>query len=165
MPKRALLRDLVTRLRVDLAEPGVDAAGLLHARSASLQAQADTADAEWLKDRLADLGRDQGLNPSGARGWRREAAQGPIAQRLRPFYAEMIVERPFGKRHRLSLESALAALADGDGYMSWTWGYDPGDRIAWLSDSQPGCSEDDIDCAHEVFRGALEALGLELRTR
>ena len=159
---RTVLSSTLDQLRAELVARGSDASQRLRTCFDDLRARVDAADAEWLFDRFADLARAVGLSPNGARHLRRIAAQG-VNPSTRPFYAEMPVERPAGVAHRLPLDAALRALATGDGYMTWTWGYDPVDRVAWLSDAQRGCTEDDLECAHEVFRKALAELGLELK--
>jgi hypothetical protein len=161
MFERPVLSSILDRLRADLASSS-DAEALLREHRQYLCAQADAADAEWLFDRFADLGRDAGVNPDGARHTRRLAARKGNAAAL-SYYAELLVGRSSGFVHPLPIELALDRLAAGGGYMTWTWGYDPTDRVAWLSDAQAGCSDADIECAHEVFRHALTTLGLELR--
>lgn len=158
---RAILALRLDQLRAELASCATRAADLLRAEREYLRAQACAADAEWLFDRLADLCCEVGLSPNDARRMRKLAAHGGDPSAL-PYYAELPIGRPETSRHPLPVESALDRLAAGDGYMSWTWGYDPAARMAWLSDAQVGYSEADLECAYGVFRNALSDLGLEL---
>ena len=162
MFNRAILASHLDQLRADLPSCTSRAAQLLRAQREYLRAQVDAADAEWLFDRLADLSCEMGVSPNDAQRMRKLAAQGGDPSG-RPYYAELPIGRPETVRHPLPVESALDQLAAGDGYMSWTWGYDPAAQVAWLSDAQVGYSDSDLECAYEVFRKALAELGLELK--